>query len=115
MRRRMGRRAEDEGASERRPVIGRIGVERPSDITLRRKPADFPRVFRHERALANRLRGQADMSAAATLAGAAPGAAPPWHAIPWRPVWRNVRRLQARIVKATQKGDGVKSRHWFIS
>jgi RNA-directed DNA polymerase len=45
------------------------------------------------------------MSAAATPAGAAPGAAlTTWHAIPWRAVWRNVRRLQARIVKATQAG-----------
>jgi RNA-directed DNA polymerase len=48
------------------------------------------------------------MSAAATLAGAAPGAATTWHAIPWRRVWRNVRRLQARIVKATQQGRGGK-------
>jgi RNA-directed DNA polymerase len=44
------------------------------------------------------------MSAAATLAGAAPGTVPDWHAIHWRKVWRNVRRLQARIVKATQEG-----------
>jgi RNA-directed DNA polymerase len=45
------------------------------------------------------------MSAAASqLAGAAPGLAPSWHSIPWRKVWRNVRRLQARIVKATQEG-----------
>src|SRR5688572_16763908 len=44
------------------------------------------------------------MSAAATLAGAAPDAAPGWHSIVWRKVWRNVRRLQARIVKATQAG-----------
>jgi RNA-directed DNA polymerase len=44
------------------------------------------------------------MSAAATLAGAAPDAALGWHAINWRQVWRNVRRLQARIVKATQEG-----------
>jgi RNA-directed DNA polymerase len=44
------------------------------------------------------------MSAAATLAGAAPDLAPGWHSIPWRKVWRNVRRLQARIVKATQEG-----------
>jgi hypothetical protein len=27
-----------------------------------------------------------------------------WHAIDWRKVLRNVRRLQARIVKATQAG-----------
>jgi RNA-directed DNA polymerase len=44
------------------------------------------------------------MSAAATLAGAAPGTVPDWHAIHWRKVWHNVRRLQARIVKATQEG-----------
>jgi RNA-directed DNA polymerase len=44
------------------------------------------------------------MSAAATLAGAAPDLVPDWHSIPWRKVWRNVRRLQARIVKAVQEG-----------
>src|SRR4051794_14269540 len=44
------------------------------------------------------------MSAAATLAGAAPGLVPGWHSIPWRKVWHNVRRLQARIVKAIQEG-----------
>jgi RNA-directed DNA polymerase len=44
------------------------------------------------------------MSAAATLAGAAPGLVPGWHSIPWRKVWRKVRRLQARIVKAVQEG-----------
>src|SRR5947209_7871315 len=44
------------------------------------------------------------MSAAATLAGAAPDLVPGWHSVNWRKVWRNVRRLQARIVKATQEG-----------
>jgi RNA-directed DNA polymerase len=44
------------------------------------------------------------MSAAATLAGAAPDVVSGWHSIPWKKVWRNVRRLQARIVKATQEG-----------
>src|SRR3954470_20532540 len=43
---------------------------------------------------------QADMSAAAMLAGAAPGHAPDWHSIKWKKVWRTVRRLQARIVKS---------------
>jgi RNA-directed DNA polymerase len=38
------------------------------------------------------------------LAGAAPDVVPGWHSIPWKKVWRNVRRLQARIVKATQEG-----------
>src|SRR5205823_8942564 len=36
--------------------------------------------------------------------GAAPGLVPGWHSIPWRKVWRNVRRLQARIVKAVPEG-----------
>jgi retron-type reverse transcriptase len=44
------------------------------------------------------------MSAAATLAGAVPDVVPGWHSINWRKVWHNVRRLQARIVKATQEG-----------
>jgi RNA-directed DNA polymerase len=44
------------------------------------------------------------MSAAATLAGAAPDVATDWHAINWQKVWSNVRRLQARIVKAVQAG-----------
>jgi RNA-directed DNA polymerase len=42
------------------------------------------------------------MSAAATLAGAAPDVVPGWHSINWKQVWHNVRRLQARIVKAIQ-------------
>jgi len=52
-----GLRAQDGGASERRSVIERIGVEPPGDITPRRKPADFPVVFRHERVVANRRKG----------------------------------------------------------
>jgi hypothetical protein len=43
------------------------------------------------------------MSAAATLAGAAPDVVPGWHSIIWKKVWHNVRRLQARIVKAAAK------------
>jgi hypothetical protein len=49
----MGRQVKEEGASEGRPVIGRIGMEPLGDIIPRRKPADFPLVFRHERTLAN--------------------------------------------------------------
>src|SRR5438128_4983126 len=50
------------------------------------------------------------MSAAATLAGAAPDVTSGWHAINWQKVWRNVRRLQARIVKAIQEGRWNKVR-----
>src|ERR1700752_2667932 len=44
------------------------------------------------------------MTAAATLAGAVPALAVEWHSIDWKKVWRNVRRLQARIVKAVREG-----------
>src|SRR3954465_7031736 len=44
------------------------------------------------------------MSAAEVLAGAAPGCAPDWHSIDWKKVYRTVRRLQARIVKAVRAG-----------
>jgi RNA-directed DNA polymerase len=44
------------------------------------------------------------MAAAEMLAGAAPERAPDWHSIDWKKVWRTVRRLQARIVKAVAEG-----------
>jgi len=44
------------------------------------------------------------MSAAEMLAGAAPEHTPDWHSIKWRKVWRTIRRLQARIVKAVAEG-----------
>ena len=44
------------------------------------------------------------MSQAATLAGAAPGRTVNWHSINWNKVYRTVRRLQARIVKAAREG-----------
>ena len=44
------------------------------------------------------------MSAAATHAGAAPNTAVDWHSINWKKVYRTVRRLQARIVKAVAEG-----------
>jgi RNA-directed DNA polymerase len=44
------------------------------------------------------------MSAAEMPAGAAPGRTPDWHSLEWKKVWRTVRRLQARIVKAVAEG-----------
>src|SRR5438046_1522866 len=44
------------------------------------------------------------MSAAEMLAGGAPEHGPDWHSIPWKKVWRTVRRLQVRIVKAVAQG-----------
>jgi RNA-directed DNA polymerase len=44
------------------------------------------------------------MSAVATLAGATPDRVTDWHSINWKKVFRTVRRLQARIVKAVREG-----------
>jgi RNA-directed DNA polymerase len=44
------------------------------------------------------------MSAAEMPAGAAPGRTPDWHSLDWKQVWRTVRRLPARIVKAVAAG-----------
>jgi RNA-directed DNA polymerase len=44
------------------------------------------------------------MTRAATLCGAAPDHAVHWHSINWKKVYRTVRRLQARIVKAVREG-----------
>jgi RNA-directed DNA polymerase len=44
------------------------------------------------------------MSAVETLAGAVPDTTVDWHAIDWQKVFRTVRRLQARIVKAVREG-----------
>lgn len=44
------------------------------------------------------------MTATHDLAGAASHATADWQAIAWPQVHRNVRRLQARIVKATREG-----------
>src|SRR5262245_8377965 len=100
----MSRRVKDEGESQRRPVMGRIGVEPSGDIT----PPERAQI-----SLGSSLTrepwptdpgGKADLSAAATPAGAAPGLATDWHSIDWRKAHRNVRRLQARIVKAVRAG-----------
>src|SRR5436305_14668858 len=44
------------------------------------------------------------MSAVATPAGATPNTAVDWHSVNWKKVYRTVRRLQTRIVKAVREG-----------
>src|SRR6516162_11716819 len=100
----MRRRVEDEGASQRRPVMGRIGVEPPGEITPpERGPTSLGSSITRE-PWPTDSGGKADRSQAATPAGAAPGHEPDWNFINWKKVWRTVRRLQARIVKAAREG-----------
>jgi N-terminal domain of reverse transcriptase len=53
---------------------------------------------------------EADISAATTLAGAAPDQVVNWNAIDRRKVYRTARRRQAHIVKAVQKGRWNKAK-----
>ena len=100
----MGRRVKDGGGSEGRPVIGRIGVEPTGDITPpEREPTSLGSSLTREPRPTD-SGGKADMTRAATPAGAAPGHAPDWNSVNWKKVWRTVRRLQARIVKAVREG-----------
>jgi len=54
-----GRRVKEEGASEGRPVTGRIGVERKATSPTRKR-ADFPLVSGHEEAGQTDQGGRAD-------------------------------------------------------
>src|SRR3954471_17544898 len=100
----MGRRVKEEGGSERWSVTDQIRVEPSGEITLpeRGQTSLWSSVTREPRPTDKGR--QADMSRAATPAGAAPDLAPDWHSIDWKAVYRNVRRLQARIVKAVREG-----------
>jgi len=85
--------------------MGRIGGEPPTgDIPSRASVLTSPWSSLTRESGQPTSRGDADMSQAATLAGAAPDCAVCWHAINWRQVYRTVRRLQARIVKAIREG-----------
>jgi len=57
------------------------------------------------------------MTAVVTLAGAPPYGAVDWNSIDWKKVYRNVRRLQARIVKAVEEGrwGKVKALQWLLT
>jgi RNA-directed DNA polymerase len=84
--------------------MGRTGVEPHGDITPpeREQTSLGSSVTREPRP--TDPGSEADLSAGVSPAGAAPGLALDWHSIDWRKVHRNVRRLQARIVKAVREG-----------
>lgn len=57
------------------------------------------------------------MTVYAARTGAPSGDAVNWHAINWAACYREVRRLQARIVKATKEGrwNKVKALQWLLT
>lgn len=104
-----GQRDKEEGGSERRAVTVRIPERSPTDALSGRESGLTSlgsSVTREPDQLTSG--SDADMSAAAKLAGAASNPAVDWHAIPWPKVSRTVRRLQARSVKAVREGKGHK-------
>ena len=102
----MGLRVKEDGESESRSVMGRTGIEPMGDITPRESGQTSIRSF-ITRELGEPIKEAKQMTVnltaqAAMMAGAASHETVDWHAIDWPKVHRNVRRLQARIVKAIQ-------------
>ena len=98
----MGLRAKENGKSEGRPVMGRIGITSQGNI-IPRESEQTSVWSRLSRKLGKQIQEAGQMTAN-TFAGAASHAEVNWRTIDWSAVHRNVRRLQARIVKATQQG-----------
>src|SRR5262245_15564384 len=104
----MGVRVKEDGESESRPVMGRIGVAPPGKIIPHESGQTSIRSFPMREPELPTL-GTKRMKAVETQAGAVPHKQIGWTTIDWRTVNQNVRRLQARIVEATQ-AEAVKPR-----
>ncbi len=83
--------------------MGWIGVE-PRQHYPTRKRADFPSGSCITREHGEPIEETKQMTAGITPAGAVSRNEVDWHAMNWQKAHTIVRRLQARIVKATQAG-----------
>ncbi len=115
----MEQRVDEDGKSEGPAVMVGIEVEPIGNITSRESGQTSiwslsTRELGYQAKGAKQMTGETKATAPRTRAAATPGAAPhtptDWHAIHWRQVERQVRRLQARIVQATQAGRWGKVR-----
>ena len=91
----MGLRAKENGKSEGRSVMERIGVTSPDHIIPRESEQTSVRSFL-TRELGKQMQ-EAKQMTANTFAGAASHKEVNWRTIDWSAVHRTVRRLQARI------------------
>jgi hypothetical protein len=99
----------ESGKGECHPVMGWIGGAPEGTITPRESGQTSARSFM-ARTLDQTTQEEKQMTAersatdgsVATAAGASSHGVTDWHAVDWHKVNHNVRRLQARIVKATQ-------------
>ena len=95
----------EDGESERHSAMEWIGIERISRNIIPRESVptcvwSFP-----TREFDQPVKEAKQMTTETTVpVGAASHAAEDWHAIDWHKAHHSVRRLQARIVKATQEG-----------
>ena len=108
-------RVADIGASEGRSVMERIGP--PTRSYPPRKGADFRWVFLDENARRTSFTEETQMNAIPQTACASSGKALQWSRMNWPYAQRNVRKLQARIVKATKEGccGKVKALQWLLT
>ena len=92
----------EDGKSERQTVMAWIGVAWQHNITLR--ASGQTSIWSFVTKKFGKLTKEAKQMTAATTAVAASHRGDEWHAIDWQKAHHTVRRLQARIVKATQEG-----------
>jgi RNA-directed DNA polymerase len=102
-------REEEEGRSEGHSVMEWIGVAPAGHITLRESELTSVWSFITSD-LGQPLKERTQMTAVATRTGALSDRPVAWQAIDWSAVHRQVRRLQARMVKAVQAGRWGKVR-----
>src|SRR5262249_9105514 len=115
----MKQRVDEDGESEGPAVMDGIEVEPMGNITSRESGQTSiwslsTRELGYQANGAKQMTGALKRTVPRATAGVAASAAThtptDWHAIPWRHVEREVRRLQARIVQATQVGRWGKVR-----
>ena len=96
--------------------MGWIGITPQGDIIPTGNGADFHEVLRHERVRRTFYQKEDKQMNASTVC-AASGLEMSWHRINWAECHRQVRRLQARIVKAAQEGrwNKVKTLQWLLT
>ena len=99
----MWQRVKERGRSECCPVMGWIGIElEESNITPRESEQTSP--WSHITRELEKPTQEAKQMTEAKATGAVSREPEGWYDIDFKRAYRNVRRLQARIVKATQEG-----------
>lgn len=96
--------------------MGQIGIELQGNIISRKSGQTSTRSF-FTKLFDQPFKRECKMTTQENCAGAPSHDLTPWHDIKWAKCYREVRRLQARIVKATQEGrwGKVKALQWLLT